>query len=125
MNPPTRSQPTASTAVSQRGAGWRCIALCGLLALSGCGGSGEQTGATDLYGAYDVITQGMSEAQTTAIIGAEPSGRQADGAQGQTLTWEADRNTYRHISLMVTFHPSRGATRKIITGYRGNKSQTF
>ena len=84
MNPPTRSQPTASLAVSPRGAGWRCIALCGVLALSACAGSGEQTGATDLYGAYDVITQGMSETQTTAIIGTEPSVRQADGAQGQS-----------------------------------------
>ena len=47
--------------------------------LSGCGGSGEQTGATDLYGVYEVIEGGMSETQVKAVIGAEPDARQADG----------------------------------------------
>ena len=93
--------------------------------LSSCGGSGEQTGATDLYGAYEVIEGGMSETQVKAVIGAEPDARQADGNQSQILAWEADPNTYRHITLLVTVHGQDGVTRKIITGYRGNKSQSY
>ena len=95
------------------------------LLLHACGGSGEQSGATDLYGAYEVIEGGMSEAQVKAVIGAEPDARQADGNQSQILTWEADPNTYRHITLLVTVHAQDGVTRKIITGYRGNKSQSY
>ena len=95
------------------------------LLLHACGGSGEQSGATDLYGAYEVIEGGMSEAQVKAVIGAEPDARQADGNQSQILTWEADPNTYRHITLQVTVHGQDGVTRKIITGYRGNQSQSY
>ena len=101
------------------------VALSFLVILSGCGGSGEQTGATDLYGAYEVIDSGMSETQVKAVIGAEPDARQVDGGQSEILIWEADPNTYRHITLLVTVHDQDGVSRKIITGYRGNKSQSY
>lgn len=98
--------------------------LC-VLFLSACGGSGEQTGATDLYGAYEVIEGGMSEVQVKSVVGAEPQRRQADGDKAQILTWETDANTYRHTTLLVTVHDEDGVTRKIVTGYRGNQSQSF
>jgi hypothetical protein len=101
------------------------LLLLGTLCLFACGGGNERTSATDLYGAYEVIEGGMSETQVNAVIGAEPDARQADGKQSQILTWEADPNTYRHITLLVTVHAQDGVTRKIITGYRGNKSQSY
>ena len=108
---------------------WRIgslLARCAIgFVLSACGGASEQTGATDLYGAYEVIEGGLSETQVKAVIGAEPDARQADGNQSQVLTWEADSNTYRHITLLVTVHGRDGVTRKIITGYRGNQSQSY
>ncbi|MCB4366720.1 hypothetical protein KIH07_23540 [Hydrogenophaga taeniospiralis] len=101
------------------------LTLLGALFLSACGGGNEQTGATDLYGAYDVIEGGMSEVQVKAVIGAEPQRRQADGDKAHILTWETDANTYRHTTLLVTLHDEDGVTRKIVTGYRGNQSQSF
>ena len=100
-------------------------ALIGVAALSACGGGNEQTGATDLYGAYDVIDSGMSETQVKAVIGAEPQRSQPDGKDANILTWETDANTYRHTTLLVTLHHKDGVSRKIVTGYRGNKSQSF
>ncbi len=100
-------------------------AMLGVAFLSACGGGNEQTGATDLYGAYDVIEGGMSEVQVKAVIGVEPQRRQADGDKAQILTWETDANTYRHTTLLVTVHDKDGVTRKIVTGYRGNQSQSF
>lgn len=107
--------------------GFRRLATCVFVGglLSACGGGNEQTGATDLYGAFEVIEGGMSETQIKAVIGDEPDARQADGNQSQILTWEADPNTYRHITLLVAVHGQDGVTRKIITGYRGNKSQSY
>ncbi|MDG5974811.1 hypothetical protein H010_06070 [Hydrogenophaga taeniospiralis CCUG 15921] len=93
--------------------------------LSACGGGNEQTGSTDLYGAYDVIEGGMSEVQVKSVIGVEPQRRQADGDKAQILTWETGANTYRHTTLLVTVHDKDGVTRKIVTGYRGNQSQSF
>ncbi len=61
--------------------------------LAGCGGATEQTGATDLYGAYDVIDKGMSVAQLKAVIGVEPLGSQPDGDRARLPTWETDANT--------------------------------
>jgi hypothetical protein len=101
------------------------LILLGTLFLSACGGGNEQTGATDLYGAYDVIEGGMSEVQVKSVVGAEPQRRQADGEKAQILTWETDANTYRHTTLLVTLHDEDGVTRKIVTGYRGNQSQSF
>lgn len=101
------------------------LILLGTLFLSACGGGNEQTGSTDLYGAYDVIEGGMSEVQVKSVIGAEPQRRQADGDKAQILTWETDANTYRHTTLLVTVHDKDGVTRKIVTGYRGNQSQSF
>lgn len=101
------------------------LILLGTLFLSACGGGNEQTGSTDLYGAYDVIEGGMSEVQVKAVIGAEPQRRQTDGDKAQILTWETDANTYRHTTLLVTMHDEDGVTRKIVTGYRGNQSQSF
>lgn len=101
------------------------LILLGTLFLSACGGGNEQTGSTDLYGAYDVIEGGMSEVQVKAVIGAEPQRRQADGDKAQILTWETDANTYRHTTLLVTVHDKDGVTRKIVSGYRGNQSQSF
>lgn len=93
--------------------------------LTACGGGNEQAGATSLYGAYEEIEGGMSEALLKSVIGAEPDARKADGNQSQILTWEADPNTYWHITLLVTVHGQDGVTRKIITGFRGNKSQCY
>lgn len=101
------------------------LILLGTLFLSACGGGSEQTGATDLYGAYDVIEGGMSEVQVKAVIGAEPQRRQADGDKAQIFTWETDAHTYRHTTLFVTVHDEDGVIRKIVTGYRGNQSQSF
>lgn len=98
--------------------------LCTLF-LTACGGSGEQTGATDLYGAYEVIDSGMSETQVKAVIGTEPQRSQPDGKDADIFTWETDANTYRHTTLLVTLHHKDGVSRKIVTGYRGNKSQSF
>lgn len=100
------------------------ILVC-MLFLTGCGGGNEQTGATDLYGAYEVIERGMTETQVNSVIGAEPQRRQPDSKDTEILTWESDANTYRHITLLVTLHNKDGVSRKIITGYRGNKSQSF
>ena len=99
--------------------------LCVTMQLYGCGGAGDQDSSTDLYGAYEVIDGGMSETQVKAVIGAEPDARQTDGNQSQILTWEADPNTYRHITLLVTLRGKDGVTRKIVTGYRGNKTQAY
>lgn len=101
------------------------LVLLGILFLSACGGGNEQTGSTDLYGAYDVIEGGMSEVQVKSVIGVEPQRRQADGDTADILTWETDANTYRHTTLLVTVHDKDGVTRKIVTGYRGNQSQSF
>lgn len=97
-----------------------------LLALSACGGSDDPLVSRNLDGAYEVIDGGMSYTQVRAIVGYDPTRSQAEGASDRLYIWEADRGTFRASSLLVTVGSgNEGVVRKVLTGYQGNKSQSY
>jgi hypothetical protein len=97
-----------------------------LLSLSACGGSDDPLVSRNLDGAYEVIDGGMSYNQVRAIVGYDPSRSQAEGASDRLHIWEADRGTFRASSLLVTVgSDDEGVVSKVLTGYQGNKSQSY
>lgn len=103
------------------------ILICTASVLSACGGESDpdQLGAGKLYDAYEVIDRGMTLQQVTAIVGENPQRSQPDSASQVLHTWEADQDNYRRSSLMISIDEDEGVKRKVITGYRGNESQTY
>lgn len=102
------------------------IKLAATLLLTACGGSdNEDLHSKDLYGAYEVVTEGMSLTQLKTVIGAEPAGSQADGDDITIYTWVADEGSYLETRLHVNLQVDYGVVGKTVLGPSGNKTASY
>lgn len=100
------------------------LAAAGLL--TACGGSdSNELHSKDLYGAYEVVGEGMSLTQLKTVIGAEPAGSQADGEDITIYTWVADEGSYLETRLHVNLQADYGVVGKTVLGPSGNKTASY
>lgn len=102
------------------------IAMSSCLLLTACGGSdSDDLHSKDLYGAYEVVTEGMSLTQLKTVIGAEPAGSRADGDEITIYTWVADEGSYLETTLHVNLQADYGVVGKTVLGPSGNKTASY
>lgn len=95
------------------------------LSLSACGGGSDNYESANLYGAYEAISWGMSYQLVRSIIGKEPVSQQVEGSSIILYRWEDGRGTYLFTTLLIQIDYNDGMVGKIITGPKGNHSETL
>lgn len=102
------------------------VLIASALLLTACGGSdNNELHSKDLYGAYEVVVEGMSLTQLKTVIGAEPAGSQADGDDITIYTWVADEGSYLETTLHVNLQTDYGVVGKTVLGPSGNKTASY
>ena len=97
-----------------------------LVTLTACGGGKDnEPGELDLDGAYELIAQGMSYKLVSTVVGGGSTFQQAEGKTQTLYIWERNKGTYQFTRLLVMIDENLGVLSKIVTGYKGNKSQTY
>ncbi|MDG5977323.1 hypothetical protein H010_18842 [Hydrogenophaga taeniospiralis CCUG 15921] len=100
--------------------------IASTLLLTACGGSdNEELHSKDLYGAYEVVTEGMSLTQLKTVIGTEPAGSRADGDDITIYTWVADEGSYLETTLHVNLQADYGVVGKTVLGPSGHKTASY
>ena len=94
------------------------------LGLSACGG-GSDGGPPDLYVAYEGITQGMSVADATSVVGFASNAGAERLPTEVTHKWETGVGSAEYTMLSVTFTDGQGATSKVINGSQGLRNLTW
>lgn len=94
------------------------------LGLSACGG-GSDGGTPDLYVAYEGITQGMSVADATSVVGFTSNAGTERLPTEVTHKWETGVGSASYTILSVTFTDGQGATSKVINGSQGLRNLTW
>lgn len=95
--------------------------------LTACGGSsdGSENSAAGLYDSYEVIAKGVSLAEINLVVGQVADRTQKESAIRTFAIWEREQNNYRHTTLLILVDGKAGVVRKTITGYLGNKTESF
>jgi ABC-type glycerol-3-phosphate transport system substrate-binding protein len=100
--------------------------IASALLLAACGGSDRNDlHSKDLYGAYEVVTEGMSLTQLKTVIGAEPAGSRADGDEITIYTWVAEEGSYLETRLHVNVRAGYGVVGKTVLGPNGSKTASY
>lgn len=100
-------------------------ALAFALGLSACGGGSDGGSPPDLYVAYEGITQGMSVAAATSVVGFASNAGTERLPTEVTHKWETGVGSASYTILSVTFTDGQGATSKVINGSQGLRNLTW